>query len=38
MLKVLQATLQQYMNQEPPDVQDGFIKGRRTRHKIGEHM
>ena len=28
MLKVLQPTLQQYMNQELPDVQAGFRKGR----------
>ena len=27
MLKILQARLQQYMNQELPDVQDGFRKG-----------
>ena len=31
MLKLLQARLQQYMNREPPDVQAGFRKGRRTR-------
>ena len=31
MLKILQASLQQYMNQELPDVQDGFRKGRGTR-------
>ena len=30
-LKILQATLQQYMNQELPDVQAGFRKGRGTR-------
>ena len=29
--KILQARLQQYMNQELPDVQPGFRKGRRTR-------
>ena len=28
------AMLQQYMNQELPDVQDGFRKGRRTRDQI----
>ena len=28
MLKILQATLQQYMNRELPDVQAGFRKGR----------
>ena len=31
MFKILQARLQQYMNQERPDVQDGFRKGRGTR-------
>ena len=34
MLKILQATLQQYMNQELPDVQTGFRRGRGTRHQI----
>ena len=34
MLKILQARLQQYMNQELPDVQDGVRKGRGTRHQI----
>ena len=34
MLKILQARLQQYMNCEPPDVQAGFRKGRRTRDQI----
>ena len=34
MLKILQARLQQYVNREVPDVQAGFRKGRRTRHKI----
>ena len=34
MLKILQARLQQYMNQELPDVQAGFRKGRRTRDQI----
>ena len=33
-LKILQARLQQFMNQEPPDVQAGFRKGRRTRGQI----
>ena len=32
--KILQARLQQYMNQELPDVQTGFRKGRRTRDQI----
>ena len=31
MLKILQAGLQQYMNQEIPDVQAGLRKGRGTR-------
>ena len=34
MLKILQARLQQYMNQELQDVQDGFRKGRGTRDQI----
>ena len=34
MLKILQARLQQYMNQEAPDVQAGFRKGRGTRDEI----
>ena len=34
MLKVLQARLQQYMNQELPDIQAGFRKGRGTRDQI----
>ena len=33
-LKILQARLQQYMNQELSDVQAGFRKGRRTRGQI----
>ena len=33
-LKILQAILQQYMNQELPDVQAGFRKGRGTRKKL----
>ena len=33
-LKILQARLQQYMNQELPDVQAGFRKGRGTRNQI----
>ena len=32
--KIFQARLQQYMNQEFPDVQAGFRKGRETRHQI----
>ena len=34
MLKILQARLQQHMNQEFPDIQDGFRKGRVTREQI----
>ena len=34
MLKILQARLQQYVNSELPDVQDGFRKGRGTRDQI----
>ena len=34
MLKIVQARLQQYMNQELPDVQAGFRKGRGTRDQI----
>ena len=32
--KILQARLQQYVNRELPDVQDGFRKGRGTRDQI----
>ena len=34
MLKILQARLQQYVNQELPDVQARFRKGRGTRDQI----
>ena len=34
MLKVLQTSLQQYMNRELPDVQAGFRKGKGTRGQI----
>ena len=34
MLKILQASFQQYVNRELPDVQAGFQKGRGTRDKI----
>jgi len=34
MLKILQVRLQQYVNQELPDVQAGFRKGRGTRYQI----
>ena len=37
MLKILQARLQQYVNQEIPDVQAGFKKGRGTRDKIANN-
>ena len=33
-LKILEARLQQYENQELPDVQAGFRKGRETRDQI----
>ena len=32
--KILQASLQQYVNREIPDVQAGFRKGRGTRDQI----
>ena len=34
MLKILQARLQQYVNQELPDIQARFRKGRGTRDQI----
>ena len=34
MLKILQASLQQYVNHELPDVQAGFRKGRGMRDQI----
>ena len=34
MLKIIQSRLQQYTNQELPDVQTGFRKGRGTRDQI----
>ena len=34
MLKILQARLQQYMNQELQDVHAGFRKGKGTRNQI----
>ena len=34
MLQILQARLQQYGNQEFPDIQAGFRKGTRTRDQI----
>ena len=34
MLKILQARLQEYVNQELPDIQTQFRKGRGTRDQI----
>ena len=34
MLKILQARLHQYMNQELPDVQGGFRKGTGIRDRV----
>ena len=34
MLKILHARLQHYANQELPDIQEGFRKGRGTRDQI----
>ena len=34
MLKIVHARLQHYLNQEIPDVQAGFRKGRGTRDQI----
>ena len=34
MFKILQARLQQYVDQELPDVKTGFRKGRGTRDQI----
>ena len=36
MLKILERRLQQYMNQELPDIQAGFRKGRGTRDQIAD--
>ena len=36
MLKILQGRLQQYVNQERPDLQAGLRKGRGTRDQIGK--
>ena len=36
MLKILQARLQQYVNQELPDVQAGFRKGKGTKDQIAK--
>ena len=37
MLKILQARLQQYMNQKLPDVKAGFRKGRETTDQIANN-
>ena len=37
MLKILQAKLQQFMNQELADVQAGFRKGRGTRNQMANN-
>ena len=34
MVKILQVWLQQYVNQEVPDVEAGFRKGRGTRDQM----
>ena len=36
MLKILQVRLQQYVNQELPDVQAGFRKGRGIRDQMAD--
>ena len=36
MLKILQASLQQYVNRELPDVKAAFRKGRGTRDQISK--
>ena len=38
MLKILQARLQQYVNQELPNVQIGFQRGRGTRGQIASPL
>ena len=38
MLKILQASLHQYVNQELPDAQAGFRKGRATRNQIANNF
>ena len=37
LLKILQVRLQQYVNQELPNVQAGYRKSRGTRDQIAEH-
>ena len=34
MLKILQARLQEYVNEELPDVESGYRKGKGTRDQI----
>ena len=36
-LKILQASLQQYVNRELPDVQTGFGKGKGTKDQVANH-
>ena len=36
MLKMLQGSLQEYVNRELPDIQAGFRKGRGTRDQIAK--
>ena len=38
MLKILQAMLQQYVNQEFPDVQAGFTKRQRNQRSNCQHL
>ena len=38
MLKILQARLQQYVNQEFPDVQAGFRKKQRNQRSNCQHL
>ena len=38
MLKILQARLQQYVNQEIPGIHAGFRKGRGTRDQVCQHL
>ena len=38
MLKILQASFQQYVNCEIPDVQAGFTKVRGTRDQIANNL
>ena len=38
MLKILQARLQEYVNQELPDVQAGFRKGQETGEQIAKSV